>query len=137
MEAYIKTWKKALKVSGRSRRKEYWMFALINVIVAFLAMVLVAVTANIPAIMEAIQAGQEPTFPALAVGIYGLYSFFSLISMVPGFTVFVRRMHDINKSGLVLFLILIPLIGAIMLLVFTLTAGTEGDNRFGSDPKAE
>jgi uncharacterized membrane protein YhaH (DUF805 family) len=47
----------------------------------------------------------------------------------------VRRLHDIDRSGWWIFINLIPLIGAIVLLVFALSEGTPGNNRYGPSPK--
>ena len=48
-----------------------------------------------------------------------------------GLSLAVRRMHDSDKSGWMLLLGLIPFIGGIVVLVFTLMPGTPGQNRFG------
>ena len=68
---------------------------------------------------------------------YGfLYFGYALLMIIPGISVFVRRMHDIGKSGWWYFIALIPIIGGIWLLVLCLTEGTHGDNEYGPDPKA-
>ena len=61
---------------------------------------------------------------------------FALALVIPGLAVTVRRLHDTDRSGWTILLGLIPLIGAIMLLVFYCSEGTPGPNRFGDDPKA-
>jgi uncharacterized membrane protein YhaH (DUF805 family) len=61
---------------------------------------------------------------------------YSLAVLVPGIAVAVRRLHDIDKSGWWLLISLIPLIGAIWLIVLLATEGTRGSNPFGADPKA-
>ena len=43
-------------------------------------------------------------------------------------------LHDTGRSGWWLLIALIPFIGAIVLLIFFVTGGTSGDNRFGADP---
>ena len=43
----------------------------------------------------------------------------------------VRRLHDINRSGLWWFIAIIPIVGSIVLLVFDCSPGTPGPNRFG------
>ena len=45
-----------------------------------------------------------------------------------------RRLHDTDKSGWLILLGLIPLIGSIILLVFYVLPGTKGPNKFGPDP---
>lgn len=64
--------------------------------------------------------------------IFGIYS---LAVLIPSLAVLVRRLHDTNRSGGWFFISFVPLVGAIILLVFTCTKGNHGDNRFGPDPK--
>jgi uncharacterized membrane protein YhaH (DUF805 family) len=54
---------------------------------------------------------------------------------VPGLAVLSRRLHDTGKSFWWVLIGLIPLLGAIVLLVFTCLPGTQGPNQYGSDPK--
>ena len=62
---------------------------------------------------------------------------YSIAVFVPTLAVVVRRLHDTDRSGWWILIALIPLVGAIVLLVFLILKGNEGDNRFGPDPKAE
>jgi uncharacterized membrane protein YhaH (DUF805 family) len=63
------------------------------------------------------------------------YSLFLLAFALPGCAVTVRRLHDVGKSGLWIFISLIPLIGGIWLLVLTVTDSQPGDNEYGPNPK--
>jgi len=56
--------------------------------------------------------------------------------LLPGIAVGARRLHDINKSGFWLFLWFLPIIGWIIMIVWAIKKGDQGDNRFGSDPLA-
>lgn len=67
--------------------------------------------------------------------VIGLLCLWSLIVFIPSLAVAIRRLHDTDRSGWWLLIGLVPLIGAIVLLVFYLTDGTRGPNRFGPDPK--
>ena len=58
----------------------------------------------------------------------------SLGFLLPYLAVAVRRLHDTDKSGAMIFIALIPLVGGIILLVFLATEGTSGPNRYGPDP---
>jgi uncharacterized membrane protein YhaH (DUF805 family) len=58
---------------------------------------------------------------------------FSLATLLPGLAVAVRRLHDLDSSGWWILLFLIPLVGAIILIVWFCTKGTDGPNRFGPD----
>ena len=57
--------------------------------------------------------------------------------IVPYLAVIFRRLHDTDRSGWWILIAFIPLVGIIVLLVFLILKGNEGDNRFGPDPKAE
>lgn len=120
MSWYIAVLKKYVTFDGRARRKEYWMFALFNLIFALVAMILDNV----------LGLANENT----GYGI--LYTLYGLAVLLPGLAVAVRRLHDIGKSGWWLFIALIPLIGAIWLLVLTVTDSQPGDNQYGPNPKA-
>ena len=69
---------------------------------------------------------------------YGvLYGIYVLAVFIPGLAVGVRRLHDVGKSGWMFFVVLIPLIGAIWLLVLALTDSNPGENEYGVNPKTE
>ena len=119
MSWYLEALKKYAVFSGRSRRMEYWFFVLFNLIVAF-------VLALIDMLIGTFSAMQNI---GLLSGIY------SLAVLIPTLAVTVRRLHDIDRSGWWILINLIPLIGSIVLLVFSLLPGTPGSNRFGPDPK--
>jgi uncharacterized membrane protein YhaH (DUF805 family) len=119
MNWYLKVLKQYADFSGRARRKEYWMFVLFNMIFAIVAMIL----DNVLGIaMEGI--GYGP--------LYGLYA---LAMLIPGLAVTVRRLHDVGKSGWMILIALIPLIGSIWLLVLMVTDSNAGENQYGQNPK--
>ena len=113
MDQYIATLKRYADFSGRSRRKEYWMFVLINFIIAIVL-----------AVIESIIGTQ---------GIIGML--FSLLILVPGIAVTVRRLHDTGRSGWWILIALVPLVGGIVLLVFCAMDSEPGDNEYGPNPK--
>ncbi|MFB1003040.1 MAG: DUF805 domain-containing protein [Bacteroidia bacterium] len=104
--------------SGRARRKEYWSFQLVVFIISLVLMA-------IDAFAFGAKMGQG--------GILG--SIFSLATIVPSLGLLVRRLHDVGKSGWFFFIILIPIIGAIWLLVLFFTDGEAGSNEYGANPK--
>lgn len=119
MNWYLKVLKQYADFSGRARRKEYWMFVLFYMIFAIVAMIL----DNVLGIaMEGI--GYGP--------LYGLYA---LAMLIPGLAVAVRRLHDVGKSGWMILIALIPLIGSIWLLVLMVTDSNAGENQYGQNPK--
>jgi uncharacterized membrane protein YhaH (DUF805 family) len=116
---YLEALKKYAVFSGTSRRREYWYFVLFNIIVAI-------VLGWIDALLGTRGSGMGA----------GLLSWiYSLAVLIPSLAVTVRRLHDIDRSGWWILIALVPLIGAIVLLVFALLDGTPGDNRYGPNPK--
>jgi len=71
-----------------------------------------------------------------AYGIGTLGAIYSLAILIPSLAVSIRRLHDTDRSGWWCLLGFLPLIGAIVLLIFFVMDGTPGDNRFGPSPKA-
>lgn len=68
--------------------------------------------------------------------LFGIWMLFLLVQLIPTLAVSVRRLHDTNRSGWWYLLVLIPIIGGLILLIFFCTDGTPGDNRYGPSPKA-
>ncbi len=121
MNWYLKVLKQYADFNGRARRSEYWYFALFNMIFAICAMIL----DNVLGI--AIE----------GIGYGPIYILYALAMFVPGLAVLVRRLHDVGKSGWMYFIALIPIIGAIWLLVLLFTDSQQGDNKWGANPKEE
>jgi len=69
------------------------------------------------------------------VGYGPLYGVYVLVLFIPGLAVAVRRLHDIGKSGWMILIALIPVIGAIWILVLMLTDSKLGKNQYGENPK--
>jgi uncharacterized membrane protein YhaH (DUF805 family) len=131
MEWMLKPYKRYADFSGRSQRKEYWMFALFQTIVV---LVLYAILfAGMPHVDETEQMMSAPG-GLFYVGLL-LLGIFSLGTIVPALAVTVRRLHDTDRSGWWWFIQLIPIIGPIIMLVFMCLDGTHGANHFGPDPK--
>ncbi|MBB3111176.1 uncharacterized membrane protein YhaH (DUF805 family) [Paenibacillus phyllosphaerae] len=100
--------------AGRARRKEFWMFYLVNIIISILI-----------GVAEAILGIES----SLLSGLYGLFI------LLPSLALGARRLHDIGKSGWWLLIGLIPLIGGIVLFVFSIMEGDDDTNKYGQDPK--
>lgn len=119
MNWYLKCLQQYADFSGRARRKEYWMFALFNLIFTIVAIIFDNVVGT--------------ASPGFGTGLfYGLYV---LAVFIPGLAVAVRRLHDVGKSGWMFLIVLIPLLGAIWLLVLMLTDSQHGTNKWGKNPK--
>ena len=103
---------KYVDFSGRARRSEYWWFYLLYVIVAI---VIAAIDAAI----------KNPILLVLVV----------LAFLLPTLAVTVRRLHDTGKSGWMILIGIIPLVGGIILLVFLCQDSQPGQNAYGPSPK--
>lgn len=115
MNYYVDVLKRYVDFDGRARRKELWMFFLINF---GINIVLTIITLIIPVL-------------GFISSLYGL------AILLPSLGVGARRLHDIGKSGWWLLIGLVPLVGQIWLIVLWATDGQRGDNEFGPDPKAD
>ena len=58
-----------------------------------------------------------------------------LILIIPSLSVLFRRLHDTGRSAWWILIGLIPLIGAIVLFIFTVLDSEPGSNKFGPNPK--
>ena len=119
MNWYLKVLKQYADFTGRARRKEYWMFALFNLIFAFIAMAIDNVLGS--------------TFEGIPYGY--VYMLYGLALFLPSLGVAVRRLHDIGKSGWWLLISIVPIIGGIWLLVLLVTDSKDGSNKWGANPK--
>ncbi len=118
MNWYLKALRNYAVFSGRGQRMEYWMFGLFYLIFAIVL-----------AIIESI------------LGIGGeagglLSGFFLLAMLIPSIAVTVRRLHDTDRSGWWLLIALVPLIGAIIFLIFMVQDSQAGENQYGPNPKS-
>ena len=110
--------------SGRARRREYWMYVLVQSIIMIGLMILDSVL------------GLDFELQGISLGYGYLYLIGLIVHFIPSLAVLVRRLHDVGKSGWFYFIFLIPIIGIIWLLVLYCTEGQKEDNKWGPDPKA-
>lgn len=113
MDWYLQVWKKYAVFTGRARRKEYWMFALFNLIITLILAVIDGLTGSSP--------------------LAGLYM---LAIVLPALAVGVRRLHDTGRSGWWLLVAFVPIIGSIVLLFLMVQDSHPGENQYGPNPKA-
>lgn len=119
MNWYLEVLKKYAVFSGRARRKEYWFFILFHLIISFVL---------------GFVDGLVGTFNAdLGLGLLG--GIYALAVIIPSIAVSVRRLHDTDRSGWWILICLVPIIGAIVLLVFMVLDSKPGENRYGPYPK--
>ena len=113
MNWYLAVLKKYAVFSGRARRTEFWMFVLINFIVAIALGVV-----------------------DMMLGTVVLGLIYAVATIIPSLAVGARRLHDIGKTGWWQLIGLVPLIGLIVLIVFFVMDSNPGDNQYGPNPKA-
>jgi len=166
--------------NGRSRRKEYWLWQLFNLII--FSLLVIPLIASFFSAMSRVnerggvtradsysssyESGSDSTsstdsdsafsyesgasysakydvdpfmlmdeLGTLPWILIGLLSLWSLVIFIPTLAVTIRRLHDQDKSGWMYLLVFVPIVGAIIVLVFMFLEGTRGPNRFGEDPK--
>lgn len=151
--------------SGRSRRLEFWLWALLHGVISGV-LTIVMLVSMFGAIADLARRAQAGEFDGYAASEYGsstvtlngevyqvppevmwdalssvfglpflLLCIWGLITFIPNLAVSVRRLHDQDKSGWMILVGLIPLIGGIWLLILYFTEGTRGPNQYGPDPK--
>lgn len=119
MDWFVGALKKYAVFEGRARRREYWFFVLFAV--------LIHIVLNVVDRMLGLYSA------ANGIGILG--GIFGLAILIPSLAVGARRLHDTGRSGWWLLIGLIPLIGAIVLIVFFLFDSQPGTNAYGPNPK--
>ncbi|OCG61711.1 DUF805 domain-containing protein [Gilliamella sp. GillExp13] len=107
--------------NGRARRQEYWMFTLfsflLNLALSIVGAILISISTSL-------------------VSVTNIISFVAWAALfLPSLAVAVRRLHDTDRSGWWVLIVLVPLIGAIVLLVFACMDSTPGSNQYGENPK--
>ena len=120
MNWYVAVLQKYFDFGGRARRAEYWNFVLFNMIASILLIV----------VDQVIGTGSLESGTGLLSGIY------TLAVLLPSLGVSVRRLHDTGRSGWWLLISLVPLVGLIVLLIFTISDSDAGSNQYGPSPKA-
>lgn len=141
MEYMFLPFKRYFDFSGRSRRMEYWMFTLLNIIVVMVLVFIVLGTGGFASGLDP-AAGDAAVLASMFSGVGILIGLWVLAVLIPSIAVTVRRLHDRDMSGwwYLAFIVggMIPYIGfvaSIALLVLMVLPGTPGPNRFGEDPK--
>lgn len=107
MEYFIDAFKRYADFSGRADRRQYWMFVLIYIIIYVILSIIDS-----------------------ALGTFLLGLIFSLALLIPSLSIGARRLHDTGRSGWWLLIGLIPLLGAIVLIVF-FVQDSDDDNEYG------
>ncbi|GAB3999945.1 DUF805 domain-containing protein [Spirosoma daeguense] len=112
LDNYVAVLKKYNDFSGRARRGEFWDFVIVNVVVAQVLNLINALLFN----------------GATLTGALTVILALNVVTLLPSAAVFVRRMHDVGKSG---WYVLIPVYS----LILAYKEGDKGLNKYGTDPK--
>ena len=110
-EAVSVCFKKSFVWEGRASRAEFWWFELAQLLIIIVALIIDQI-----------------------IGTGVLYIIAAIVFLLPSIAVLIRRLHDTDRTGWWYWIQLLPLIGLIVILVFTLTGGDEGDNKYGPNP---
>ncbi|MDE6437880.1 MAG: DUF805 domain-containing protein [Muribaculaceae bacterium] len=102
--------------SGRASRSEYWWFALFTLILSVIIQAFGVISSDVSLYLSAIV---------------------NLALFLPGLSLDVRRLHDINKSGWYILLVLIPIVGLIILLVWFCKESEMQPNKYGPVPNVD
>jgi uncharacterized membrane protein YhaH (DUF805 family) len=120
MKWYLHALRKYAVFTGRARRREFWIFELMNSAITLALFVLAVILGK---------AGY-PYFLSLPF-------LYTAATTVPSLSSLVRRLHDTNRSGWWLLVSVLPVVGTLILLRITVTDSDPGENRFGPNPKRQ
>jgi uncharacterized membrane protein YhaH (DUF805 family) len=121
MDGYLTAMRRYIEFGGRSGRYEFWMFMLFYLILGAIAAALDVRLLHHP----------------VSEGTGTIGAVITLIHFIPSLAVGVRRLHDTERSGWWMLLILLPLIGIIWLIVLWCFEGTLGSNDYGPGPRSD
>ncbi len=124
MNDYVQCWKQFANFQGRTRRSVFWLFVLINFLIAC---VILAVAFT--------QTDERQDFTYLGLFILTVLIAFLLAVLLPTASVTVRRLHDANLPGWYVWIILVPVFGIFMLAFWTALDSVIGMNPYGPNPK--
>ncbi|MEI6093114.1 MAG: DUF805 domain-containing protein [bacterium] len=117
MKYYLSAFKKYATFCGRASRKEYWMFILLNAIVV-LCFSIISISLD----------DKSAYYTLLSI----LFSIYYLFILIPSVALTSRRLHDTDHSGWFQLIIMIPIVGAIFLIVLLAGKGQTTENKYGT-----
>jgi uncharacterized membrane protein YhaH (DUF805 family) len=108
-----------INFSGRASRSEFWNYSLFTILFFVFSIVfLLALNIDVKNVAA--------PFMFVCILVLG--------TIIPGFALTARRLHDLDRSGWWIIVIVVPLLGQLTFLVWMFMRGTRGVNRFGEDP---
>jgi len=108
MNYYLEALRKYAVFSGRAGRKEYWMYVLVHAAILIILYIV-----------------------GLVIDTQALYYLYAFATLVPGVAAATRRLHDTGRSGWWQLIGLVPLVGAIIFIVFAAQKSMAGPNKYG------
>lgn len=126
-EAFVRYWKKYARFDGRASRSEYWWWALADALIVLVLYAVVLTGAFVGSSHDS--EGSFLPGPGVAVGIILMVGWW-LATIIPGLALATRRLHDVDLSGLLLLLLLIPSLGGFAIFVMTLLPPNPRGARF-------
>jgi uncharacterized membrane protein YhaH (DUF805 family)/cold shock CspA family protein len=113
-----------VRFRGRARRREYWSF----VFVSLIGFAIVGGVGFAAGTALGYNEADEPRFAGAFLGVFWLFLF------LPSLALLVRRLHDIGLSGWFILLGFVPMVGSLIILVFTLVGSQKHENKWGPVP---
>ena len=125
LDAIKKAFVKCFDFKSRSSRSEFWYFYLFTTVIGFMGI-------QIDRLFNLEILGLHLTQNVNEVAILGpTYIFLYFLFFVPSLSLYIRRLHDIDRSGWWLLIVLIPFVGIITLIFFWCLKGTQSRNTYG------
>ncbi len=132
ISAYQSLFGKIVQFEGRSRRSEYWFAGLASLIIVMVYSLIMALFMMLGKIGDEVDFEIMKFLVQLCTIIFCVYL---VVVAVAFLALAVRRLHDVGKSGWFLLLNLIPLVGWIIVFIFSVTDSKPGENQYGPNPK--
>nr|WP_246036357.1 DUF805 domain-containing protein [Sinomonas susongensis] len=129
-DAVQRFFKKYATFSGRASRAEYWWWTLAGSLVGLLMEIFVFAGMTYTRSTYHGQSYVTPTLGPVAIIAYILVLIWALAILVPTLALTVRRLHDVNMSGWMYLIALVPFVGGFVVLAFTLLPPHPAGQRF-------
>lgn len=120
---YIDAIKHYTDFYGRTKRKDFWMFMLANLLIVGVSLLIGLFILAIA--IESVIAYVVMTVMLILTVIYSGFILF------PFLAISVRRLHDQDRSGVFLLFNVIPWVGNLAVIILLALPGTPYDNRYG------
>lgn len=131
MEILLRPWRHYADFAGRSTRREYWFFT----VTWWGGMVLCYAMMGLILGASSGWTFEDNGMSGAAIPFVIILAILALAGIIPSWAVSIRRIHDMDQSGWLVLLTLIPYLGFLFSLLFGLLPPTKGENSYGFDPR--